>query len=590
MKKLVKILTFVLVLFMTTKKVYAAEKIVQGDYIPAYVNKSKAGTTRYMQMGFLKLSSSGSYVYCLEPFKELNFNANYNRFISYPADRAGVSEETWKKIESYGYYGYMYKDHTDPIWYAAAQVLIWRAVDPEADIYFTSTLNGNKTDKYDSYLEEIERLSMEGLKEASFNNKTIKLNLNEEYSFDREDFMPSNTTHLTIMGNTIKIDTSKKFSSKYEFRKISNVANELYLANNSQKTFKSNSIYSHVQTLNIEVTGGNINAKFSKDLKYYSNCSSSTKNIYGLYSETGELLEKVNADNLTFYSKDLGYGKYYIKQISHACNIKEDNTKYEVEINENNEYPLANITLEEATKEIIINKTYGELDSYKPEENAKFILSDDNTSFELITDGNGQAKITMGIGKYKLTQVSGLKNYTLVEDKTIDLSKINEDTLILDLKNTAIRKNIKVTLKDNLGNTLSNTKVCLYNSNNEEVACKISNSKGNLTFKDMLLGDYTIIPSSKEGYTLSDTSLNVTLEDNDLTLVINYIKNKELDTKEDNNGSKEEIDNTNDIKEPEEDTKNNEKEIYVPDTMSFDYQYLIYPVISILFIIIKHDI
>ena len=69
-------------------------------------------------------------------------------------------------------------------------------------------------------------------------------------------------------------------------------------------------------------------------------------------------------------------------------------------------------------------------------------------------------------------------------------------------------------------------------------------------------------------------------------MVINYIKNKELDTKEDNKSSKEEID----IKEPEEDTKNKEKDIYVPDTMSFDLQYLIYPVISILFIIIKHDI
>lgn len=586
MKKLVKILTFVLVLFMTTKKVYAAEKIVQGDYIPAYVNKSKVGTTRYMQMGFLKLSSSGSYVYCLEPFKELNFNAKYNRFVSSPAIRAGVSEEAWKKIESYGYYGYMYKDHTDPIWYAAAQVLIWRTVDPEADIYFTSTLNGNKTDKYDSYLEEIERLSKDGLKEASFNNKTIKLNLNEKYSFDREDFMPNSNAHLSIMGNMIKIDTSKKFSSKYEFRKISNNANELYLANNSQKTFKSNSIYSHVQTLNIEVTGGNINTKFSKDLKYYSNCSSSTKNIYGLYRETGELLEKINADNLTFISKDLGYGKYYIKQISHACNIKEDNTKYEVEINDNNEYPIANITLEEASKEIIINKSYGEFDNYKPEENAKFILSDDNTSLELITDVNGQAKITVGIGKYKLSQVSGLKNYTLVEDRTIDLSKIREDTLILDLKNKAIRKNIKVNLKDDLGNTLSNTKVCLYNSSREEVACKISNSKGDIIFKNMLLGDYTVISSNKEGYKIESNSFNVTLEDNDLTLVINYIKNKELDTKEDNKSSKEEID----IKEPEEDTKNNEKEIYVPDTMSFDLQYLIYPVISILFIIIKHDI
>ena len=71
-----------------------------------------------------------------------------------------------------------------------------------------------------------------------------------------------------------------------------------------------------------------------------------------------------------------------------------------------------------------------------------------------------------------------------------------------------------------------------------------------------------------------------------MTLVINYIKNKELDTKEDNKSSKDEID----IKEPEDETKNKEKEIYVPDTMSFDYQYLIYPVISILFIIIKHDI
>ena len=196
----------------------------------------------------------------------------------------------------------------------------------------------------------------------------------------------------------------------------------------------------------------------------------------------------------------------------------------------------------------------------------------------------------MGIGKYKLSQVSGLKNYTLVEDRTIDLSKVKEDTLILDLKNNAIRKNIKVNLKDDSGNTLSNTKVCLYNSDNEEVACKISNSKGNIIFKDMLLGDYTVISSNKDGYRIESNSFNVTLEDNDLTLVINYIKNKELDTKEDNKSSKEEIDNTNDIKEPEEDTKNKEKEIYVPDTMSFDLQYLIYPVISILFIIIKHDI
>ena len=64
------------------------------------------------------------------------------------------------------------------------------------------------------------------------------------------------------------------------------------------------------------------------------------------------------------------------------------------------------------------------------------------------------------------------------------------------------------------------------------------------------------------------------------------LENKELDIKEDNKSSNEEID----IKEPEEDIKNKEKEIYIPDTMSFDYQYLIYPVISILFIIIKHDI
>ena len=48
-------------------------KSSKGTYIPTYVNKNKAGTTRYMQMGFLKLGSSGSYVYCLEPFKKLNF-------------------------------------------------------------------------------------------------------------------------------------------------------------------------------------------------------------------------------------------------------------------------------------------------------------------------------------------------------------------------------------------------------------------------------------------------------------------------------------------------------------------------------------
>ena len=42
-------------------------------------------------------------------------------------------------------------------WYAITQVMIWRTTNPESDIYFTDTLNGNRISSYNDEMAEMEK-------------------------------------------------------------------------------------------------------------------------------------------------------------------------------------------------------------------------------------------------------------------------------------------------------------------------------------------------------------------------------------------------------------------------------------------------
>ena len=99
-----------------------------------------------------------------------------------------MSEAQWERISLLAYYGYQYNDngydHSNNKWYAITQVMIWRTTNPESDIYFTNTLNGNRISQFDSEIAEMERLVANHYKTPQFESgKTVPIgstiNLND---------------------------------------------------------------------------------------------------------------------------------------------------------------------------------------------------------------------------------------------------------------------------------------------------------------------------------------------------------------------------------------------------------------------------
>ena len=82
----------------------------------------------------VSISSDNSIAYCLEPFKTFQPNNNvYDGMIS----QAVYDANTWQRLTDLVAFGYQYKDHTDPKWYALTQIMIWETVDKSNEFYFT---------------------------------------------------------------------------------------------------------------------------------------------------------------------------------------------------------------------------------------------------------------------------------------------------------------------------------------------------------------------------------------------------------------------------------------------------------------------
>ena len=137
----------------TKEEFYAAE------WIPnIYINKVKSGVIHYRQARFIRKKSDKGIAYCIEPFEDMKEDDKYNGYSDNYAGRLGISESVWKQISLIAYYGYGYSNHTDSKWYTITQIMIWKELDKNADFYFTDSLNGNKTNKYDSEMNEIKTL------------------------------------------------------------------------------------------------------------------------------------------------------------------------------------------------------------------------------------------------------------------------------------------------------------------------------------------------------------------------------------------------------------------------------------------------
>ena len=171
-KKLFRYAIAGILFFMTFLKInnvkaetYTGQAIWPSEFISnIYVKKVKSnGYTKYQQMQFIRRSEDNKFVYCLQPYTDIDNNLPYYEVAKDDyAKVLNMTEEQWDRISLLSYYGYQYNEngynHSSNKWYAVTQVMIWRTTNPESNIYFTDTLNGSKITSFDDEIAEIENL------------------------------------------------------------------------------------------------------------------------------------------------------------------------------------------------------------------------------------------------------------------------------------------------------------------------------------------------------------------------------------------------------------------------------------------------
>ena len=134
-------------------------------YFPPGVTTCGGQWYTYSPDGEYLATSDGKPAYCIEPNKDLVVGSDI-----YKTDDintyAGYSTETKERIAKITHFGFMYGNHTDPLYWQVTQMMIWEACDGRnftGSQYIEQRSDGqyDVTSTATAYKDEIERLIRE---------------------------------------------------------------------------------------------------------------------------------------------------------------------------------------------------------------------------------------------------------------------------------------------------------------------------------------------------------------------------------------------------------------------------------------------
>ena len=459
---------------------YTGQAIWPSEHISnVYIKKLKAdGSGKYQQARFIRRSEDNAFVYCLQPFVDIDNNLPYYNIARSDYELyLNMSKEQFKKINLYAYYGYGYGNHNDPKWYAITQVLIWRTADPSSHFFFTDTLNGNRNDSlFASEISELENLVNTHYVKPEFDNvSNIKLPITNTISINDKNRKLSeykiesqSNVSASINGNTLNITGTGIGNASIKITKSDtkfSVPPVVYFSDHSQDVFRLGYYDPLEVNLNFEVIGGKV-AIQKVDSQNLTNVAQGNATlqgaVYGIFKEDGTKLAEITTNGTGYVKSDYlsSIGKLYVQEIRPSVGYKLDTTKYYVELSNGNLEPTVQVKEEVIKGRIKITKLDNETNSCKAQGEATLIgakykiVNSKGEVVETLTIGNDCTAISKSLpyDNYKIIEEQSSVGYYL--DKNSYNVSINEEkTYDVISKEQVIKSKIKVNKIDSENNS-----------------------------------------------------------------------------------------------------------------------------------------
>ena len=417
-------------------------KFYEAEYIDnIYMNKYDYNThiTYFQKARFFRKTNTNEFAYCIEPFKIFNENSNYESTLN----PNSLTNEQIDRISKIAHFGYGYKNHTEPKWYAITQFMIWQ-VSSNGDYYFTDSLNGNRINPFPDEIYEITKLveNYDKLPNISSNYTIISGN---------DLVIETNLYNFKVTGenliqedNKLIINPTKEGKYTYNLTKEDNIYNKPYIfyqSSNSQDLIETGNIKSINTSFTVDVIKTEIEiTKIDKDTKSILPKGEASLDgaIYSLYDENNNLVKDLEIINNQSIISNIPLGKYYLKEKTPGIGYLLDNNIYEINITKENSKQEVIVENKVIEKTITIEKKYGDTNILKGEKDISFDIYNNNyEKIATITTNNlGIAEITLPYGEYILKQINTTEGYSKVNDIIIKVD--NQDNETIELKDLKI--------------------------------------------------------------------------------------------------------------------------------------------------------
>ena len=478
---------------------YTGQAIWPSEYISKiYIKKDRNdGYSKYQQARFIRRSEDNKFVYCLQPYADIDNNLPYYDVIRSDYERVlGFSEEQWERISLLAYYGYQYNDngydHSDHKWYAITQVMIWRTTNPESNIYFTDTLNGSYTSRFDGEMAELDRLVANHYKTPNLENGVV-LPIGQTKELNDSNGVLSNYTitgtenvTASINGNTLSVTansigegkvTFEKRATKYEIPPI------VYFSDHSQNVFRVGN-YDPVRTkFTLKVIGGRVTPA-KVDVETRTNTPQGEAKlggaVYGIYkvdgTRVGQVVTNEDGRNTSDYLPELG--RFYLLEEQPSEGYLLDSNKYYFEITENNLNPEVQVFEQVIKLDFEFTKVYASAETQimEPEVGIKFGIYNraGEQVEEVTTDSQGVFRFTLPYGTYTVKQLTTTKGHEKIDDFNVEVKTTGEivKKVISNAPITAKLRVVKIDAESKEVIKRANIKFKIFDIKNNEYVCQ----------------------------------------------------------------------------------------------------------------------